>query len=166
MGGVEGRGDGSAPVMPSTSLPAPLGSLVQLEAEGSPGLPSALLGHLFLSALCLPRLPPRLSLLFLSFATSVSPSSPSLAKPLVLSSSGSGSGSVPSLVHSLHLAFPPSLSPPTYPLLCISASPAPPHRTSADSLSPSVPLRSFSRVLLPGSGSEWQLLQTSLPPRS
>lgn len=49
MGGVEGRGDGSAPVMPSTSLPAPLGSLVQLEAEGSPGLPSALLGHLFLS---------------------------------------------------------------------------------------------------------------------
>ena len=104
-----------------------------------------------LSALCLPRLSPRLSLLFLPFATSVSPSSPSLAKPLALSSSDSGSGSVPSLVHSFHLAFPPSLSLPTYPLLCISAFPAPSHRTSADSLSPSVPLRSFSGVLLPGS---------------
>ena len=90
-------------------------SSVQLEAEGSPRLPSALLGRLFLSLPPSPQAPSlALPRLFLSSATSVSPSNPALAKPLVLSSSvsGSGSGSVSSLVHSLHLSLPPCLSRP------------------------------------------------------
>lgn len=59
MGGVEGRGDGSAPVMRSTSLPAPLGSLVQLEARGVPGYPPHFWGIYFSLCPLSPQAPSR-----------------------------------------------------------------------------------------------------------
>ena len=143
-------------------------SSVQLEAEGSPRLPSALLGRLFLSLPPSPQAPSlTLPRLFLSSATSVSPSNPALAKPLVLSSSvsGSGSGSVSSLVHSLHL--PPSppaspyLSPPLH--LCLP-SPSSPHLCRLSQ--PSVPcaLSPRSCSLGPAPSGSFSRRPSLLPP--